>query len=87
MKIKRKMSRYALARRLHDIALQISAGMPVRIGGRAIQIPDHVSVEEEFELNPGEVDLEFEIHWPSRIVKASSVKSARVSTKRQAARR
>ena len=69
MKTKRKLSRYALARRLRDLALQISAGKPVRVGSRSIQVPNHVVVEEELEISPGEVDLEFEVHWPSRAIK------------------
>ncbi len=65
MKTKRKMSRYALARRLHYLAVQISAGKPVKIGGRSIQLPDRVVVEGELECTPGETDLQFEINWPS----------------------
>jgi hypothetical protein len=86
MKTKRKMSRYALARRLHCIALQISAGKPVMIGSRSIQIPASVIVEEEFEISPGEADLEFEIHWPSRDASSLSERSPRVTPRRRAVR-
>ncbi len=75
MKTKRKLSRYALARRLHYLALQISVGKPVKIGSKSIQIPDHVVVEEELEICLGEVDLELEVHWPSQAPKRYRQKS------------
>ncbi len=87
MKTKRKLSRYALARRLHYLALQISSGKPVRIGSRSIQIPDYVIVEEELELSPREVDLELEIHWPSRPPRRSVLKATPVTGKQRAVRR
>jgi len=87
MKTKRKLSRYALARRLHYLALQISAGKPLRIGTRSIQVPEHVIVEEELEMAPGEVDLEIEVHWPSRAARISPLKAAPAPRNRRVVRR
>jgi hypothetical protein len=56
LKARLKMSRYALARRLHYMAWQISAGKPARLGGKSIHVPDPVIVEEEFESAAGEAD-------------------------------
>jgi hypothetical protein len=89
MNIKRNLSRYALARRLHYLARQISAGKPVRIGSKLIHVPDHVIVEEELEIIPGKVELEFEIRCPSPAAAAlrSPMKAAPVPGKRRTVRR
>jgi hypothetical protein len=65
MKTKRRLSRYALARRLQFLALQISAGKPIRIGSTSVRIPANAVIEEEIETTRGATEIEFEIHWPS----------------------
>jgi hypothetical protein len=64
MKIKRRLSRYQLARRLQDLALQIAAGKPIRIGATSASIPANAVIEEEMETTSGGTEIEFEIHWP-----------------------
>jgi amphi-Trp domain-containing protein len=65
MKTQRNLSRWSLARRLHDVALRISAGNPIRIGGVSVRMPDHVLLKEEVETKDGETELEFEFTWPA----------------------
>jgi hypothetical protein len=86
LKTRREMRRYALARRIHHIALRVSAGKPVRIRGKSVCVPDRVSVEEEFESAAGKADLEFDIHWPLRVIRPSARNSTRVSPRRRATR-
>lgn len=64
MRTRRTMSRWAVARRLQDMALRISAGKPIRIGGVAVSVPDQVVLEEELEKKGGETECEFELTWP-----------------------
>jgi hypothetical protein len=64
MKTKRRLSRYQLARRLQYLALQISAGRPIRIGDASVCIPANAIIEEEMETTKGGTEIEFEIHWP-----------------------
>jgi hypothetical protein len=64
MKTKRRLSNYQLARRLQYLALQISAGKPIRIGGTSVRIPANAVIEEEIETTRGGMEIEFEIHWP-----------------------
>lgn len=65
MKTKRKMSRYALARRLQHIALQIASGKPIRIGSGLASLPEQFLVEEEYENSNGTIEIEIEIYWPN----------------------
>jgi amphi-Trp domain-containing protein len=64
MKVQRSMSRWSLARRLQDVALRISAGKPIRVGGVSVCIPDRVVFEQEVETRKGKTELEFELKWP-----------------------
>ena len=64
MKTKRKMSRYALAHRLQNIALQIASGKPIRIGSGLAPLPKQFLVEEERENSNGTIEIEIEIRWP-----------------------
>jgi amphi-Trp domain-containing protein len=82
MKTKRAMSRFALARRLHEMALRIAAGKPIRIGGVSIQLPNRVNLEEEVETKAGETEIEIEIKW-QRVVDRLSRKSAGLSSRRR----
>jgi hypothetical protein len=59
----RTVSRIVLARRLMQVALQIAAGKPVRVGGASIRVPERVLLEEELEAVSGTVELEFELKW------------------------
>ena len=74
MKTQRTMSRWSLARRLQDVALHISAGKPIRIGGISVHVPDQVVIEEEVETKNGETELEFELKWPSDAVRVTTKK-------------
>jgi amphi-Trp domain-containing protein len=65
MRKTRTISRWALVRRLHDIALRVAAGKPIRIGGSSVVVPERLQLEEEFETADGEVELELEIKWPA----------------------
>lgn len=64
MRRKRVMSREMLARRLEGWAARIRAGRPVRVGSRAVRLPDRLIVETEFEIETGVAELEIEIRWP-----------------------
>jgi amphi-Trp domain-containing protein len=81
MKTKRHISRWSLARRLQDMALRVSAGRPIRIGGILVRLPDQVVLEEEVETKKGKTELELELKWPATtgrlFKKPSSVSSPR----------
>jgi hypothetical protein len=57
MKTKRRLSSYALARRLQYLALQISAGKPIRMGSASVRIPANAVIEEEIETTSGETEI------------------------------
>jgi len=65
LKTRKTVSRWALARRLNQVALRIAAGRPVRIGGVSVRIPDELVLDEEFETGDGETEVEFEFRWPA----------------------
>jgi hypothetical protein len=81
MKTKRRLSSYALARRLQHLALQISAGKPIRIGSASVQVPAYAVLEEEVETTGGRREIEFEIHWPLMKHRPEALKSSRKSTR------
>jgi len=63
MKSRRKLSRWALARKLQDLALRIAAGRPVHLAGKTMRLPDKLCLKEEVEMKGGEIELELEIKW------------------------
>lgn len=66
MKHRKAMSRLALARRLHSLALSLAADRPIRVGRKSARIPNRLMVEQEIETTRGEIELEIEITWPNR---------------------
>jgi hypothetical protein len=82
MKSKRRMSRYALARRLQSGALQISAGKPIRIGSTSVRIPANAVIEEEIDTTRGGTEIEFEIRWPSSASQSGSSKPLHTTAQR-----
>ncbi len=81
MSDERTIDRFALARRLQDLALRIAAGKPVRIGGKSVRIPDTVSLEEEVETEDGTTEVEFEISWAAQAEKAGKPAKAKKPAK------
>lgn len=77
MKTKRRLSRYALARRLQYLALRIAAGKPIQIGSTSVRIPTSAVIEEEIETTRNGTEIEFEIHWPSSTSHSVSLKNAK----------
>jgi hypothetical protein len=65
MKAHRKMSRWILARRFHEVAMHIFMGEPVRVGRVSVLVPEEVIIEERVESEDGETKLAFEAHWPT----------------------
>jgi hypothetical protein len=63
MRKSKQTSRWALARRLQDLALRIATARPIRVGGKAVRVPDRFLLEEEFESTKGEHELELELKW------------------------
>ena len=62
----RSMARFEVARRLQELALRVAAGRPIRVGGRAVRVPDEVILEEELEEEDGEVEIEIELRWATK---------------------
>lgn len=77
MKTKRRLSRYALARRLQCLALQIAAGKSIQIGSSSVRIPANAVMEEEIETTRSGTEIEFEIYWPASTAKSASIESAK----------
>ena len=86
MKTKRRLSRYALARRLQHLALQIAAGKPIQIGSSSVYIPANAVIEEEIETTRSGTEIEFEIYWPASTAQAAPLERAKRTSRARSAK-